>query len=102
MEMEHACAEHNKSESTFFFIEPADAASIAVRFEQELSEELPQMNGLTWAGRICLGPKLLAAYATKQQQQVEFIVRNYTGSSIVLLDSLCANCECIFDSSYIK
>lgn len=50
----------NKISRTFFFIEPADAASVVVRFKQELSEELPQMNGLTGAGRIRFGPKLLS------------------------------------------
>lgn len=34
-------------ENAFFFIEPANAASIVVRFEQELPEELPEMNRLT-------------------------------------------------------
>lgn len=37
----------NSLTDTFFFVEPADAASIVVRFKQEFSEELPQMNGLT-------------------------------------------------------
>lgn len=51
---------HNmkRTEDTFFFIEPADTAAVVVRFKQEFSEELPQMNGLTGTGRICLGPKI--------------------------------------------
>ncbi|KAG7226763.1 hypothetical protein INR49_014112 [Caranx melampygus] len=48
----------------------ANAPSIAVWFEQELSEELPQMNRLTRTGRICLRPKLLTACATEQQHVV--------------------------------
>lgn len=43
-----------KAECTFFFVEPADAASVVVGFQQEFPEELPQMDGLARAGRICL------------------------------------------------
>lgn len=31
---------------TFLFVKPADAAAVVVRLEQQLSEELPQMDGL--------------------------------------------------------
>lgn len=31
---------------TFFFVEPADAAAVVMRLEQQLSEELPQVDRL--------------------------------------------------------
>lgn len=32
---------------TFFFVEPADAAAVIVRLEEQLAQELPQVDGLT-------------------------------------------------------
>lgn len=31
---------------TFLFVKPADAAAVVVRLEEQLSEELPQVDGL--------------------------------------------------------
>lgn len=31
---------------TFLFVEPADAAAVVMRLEEQLSEELPQVDGL--------------------------------------------------------
>ena len=31
---------------TFLFVEPADAAAVIMRLEEQLSEELPQVDGL--------------------------------------------------------
>lgn len=31
---------------TLLFVEPADAAAVVMRLEQQLSEELPQVDGL--------------------------------------------------------
>lgn len=34
------------SRLTFFFVKPADAAAVVMRLEEQLSEELPQVDGL--------------------------------------------------------
>lgn len=35
---------------TFLFVKPADAAAVVVRLEEQLSEELPQVDGRAGVG----------------------------------------------------
>lgn len=35
---------------TLFFVQPADAAAVVMRFKEQLSEELPQVDGLAGIG----------------------------------------------------
>lgn len=55
MLMTHVFASHflcklRMTHLTLFFVQPADAAAVVMRFKEQLSEELPQVDGLAGIG----------------------------------------------------
>lgn len=47
---------------TFLFVKPADAAAVVVWFEQQLSEELPQMDGLAGVAAHHVWPRIVIGF----------------------------------------
>lgn len=44
---------------TFLFVDPADAAAVVVRLQEQLSEELPQVDGLVGIFTDHVGPGVI-------------------------------------------
>ena len=52
---------------TFLLVQPADAAAVGMRLQQQLSQKLPQVDGLPRAGRVRLRPQLRPFCATNRR-----------------------------------
>lgn len=49
------------TELTFLLVQPADAAAVVVRLEEQLSEELPQVDGLAGVAAHHLRPRVFVS-----------------------------------------
>lgn len=52
---------------TFLFVKPADAAAVVVWLEQQLSEELPQVDGLAWVAAHYVWPGIVVGFCNLQR-----------------------------------